>query len=69
MRCVKAQAGPCARCAASPPWRSYSNTSACPGGTPAFALVKPGRVNYSIVSAVMVNLVLVWSHRDRSLNR
>lgn len=29
----------------------------------AFALVEPSRVGYSIVSAVMVNLVLVWNHR------
>lgn len=29
----------------------------------AFALVEPSRVIYSIVSAVMVNLVLVWNHR------
>jgi uncharacterized membrane-anchored protein YitT (DUF2179 family) len=29
----------------------------------AFALVEPSRVVYSIVSAVMVNLVLVWNHR------
>ena len=29
----------------------------------AFALVEPSRVGYSIVSAVMVNLVLMWNHR------
>ncbi|WP_431275080.1 YitT family protein [Variovorax ureilyticus] len=29
----------------------------------AFALVEPSRVAYSIVAAVMVNLVLVWNHR------
>ncbi|MDR6855809.1 hypothetical protein J2W96_002126 [Variovorax guangxiensis] len=29
----------------------------------AFALVEPSRVIYSIVSAVMVNLVLLWNHR------
>lgn len=29
----------------------------------ALALVEPSRVIYSIVSAVMVNLVLVWNHR------
>jgi uncharacterized membrane-anchored protein YitT (DUF2179 family) len=29
----------------------------------AFALVEPDRVIYSIVSAVMVNLVLLWNHR------
>ena len=29
----------------------------------AFALMEPSRVGYSIVSAVMVNLVLVWNHR------
>jgi uncharacterized membrane-anchored protein YitT (DUF2179 family) len=29
----------------------------------AFALVEPSRVVYSIVSAVMVNLVLLWNHR------
>lgn len=29
----------------------------------AFALVEPSRVFYSIASAVMVNLVLVWNHR------
>jgi len=29
----------------------------------AFALVEPSRVVYSIVAAVMVNLVLVWNHR------
>ncbi|WP_309928377.1 YitT family protein [Variovorax paradoxus] len=29
----------------------------------AFALVEPSRVGWSIVSAVMVNLVLMWNHR------
>ncbi|BEP46276.1 YitT family protein [Variovorax sp. V15] len=30
----------------------------------AFALVEPSRAGYSIVSAVMVNLVLMWNHRS-----
>ena len=36
----------------------------------AFALVEPGRVACSIVSAVVVNLVLMWNHRPaaRSLS-
>ena len=36
----------------------------------AFAVVEPGRVACSIVSAVMVNLVLMWNHRPaaRSLS-
>ena len=29
----------------------------------AFALAEPSRVAYSVVSAVMVNLVLMWNHR------
>ncbi|SCK21255.1 Uncharacterised 5xTM membrane BCR, YitT family COG1284 [Variovorax sp. HW608] len=35
----------------------------------AFALVEPSRVVYSIVGAVVVNLVLVWNHRPAMPSR
>jgi uncharacterized membrane-anchored protein YitT (DUF2179 family) len=35
----------------------------------AFALGEPSRVVYSIVAAVMVNLVLVWNHRPAMTSR
>jgi uncharacterized membrane-anchored protein YitT (DUF2179 family) len=46
-------------------WRAGTVQLACDAVVvaAAFALVEPSRVIYSIVSAVMVNLVLVWNHR------
>ena len=46
-------------------WRTGAVQMACDAAivASAFALVEPSRVGYSIVSAVMVNLVLLWNHR------
>ncbi|KQX31940.1 YitT family protein [Variovorax sp. Root434] len=53
-------------------WSAGSVQMACDAAivASAFALVEPSRVGYSIVSAVMVNLVLMWNHRPdaRSLS-
>lgn len=46
-------------------WRAGTVQMACDAVivAAALALVEPSRVVYSIVSAMMVNLVLVWNHR------
>ena len=46
-------------------WRAGTVQMVCDAAivAAAFALFEPSRVGYSIVSAVMVNLVLVWNHR------
>lgn len=46
-------------------WRAGTVQMACDAAiiAAALAFIEPSRVVYSVISAVMVNLVLVWNHR------